>query len=51
MLIYGGLLVGGVERSARETVDRDVVNLPVLRLHQQCSAVPTDKIDGVGRWR
>src|SRR6476469_794034 len=40
-------LVGGVERSAGETVDRDVVNLPVLRLHQQCSAVPTDKIDGV----
>jgi len=43
----GGLLVRGVERSAGETVDRDVVNLPVLGLHQQRPAVTTEKIDGV----
>src|SRR6188472_1092130 len=43
----GRLLVGRVERSTRETVDRYVVNLPVLGLHQQRPAVPTKKIDGV----
>ena len=43
----GGLLVRVVERSASKTVDRDVVNLPVLGLHQQRPAVTTEKIDGV----
>jgi hypothetical protein len=28
-------------------MDRDVVNLAVLGLHQPRAAIPTDKIDGV----
>jgi len=42
--------VGGVQRSAGEAVDRDVVNMPVLGLHQQRPAVTTEKIARCGRW-
>jgi hypothetical protein len=42
-----GLFVGGVIRSAGATTDRDVVNLPVLAMHQDRPASATDKIDGV----
>jgi hypothetical protein len=41
------LLVRGVVQAASEAMNRDVVDLVVLGLHQQRVAIPTDEIDGV----
>ena len=43
----GDLLVRGIVRSAGEAMDRDIVHLAVLAVHQHRSALPTLKIDGV----